>query len=418
MRSSTGRWVSGDDFFNRDGELSILESRIRDGNHIVMTGQRRMGKTSILQELGRRLEEKGWIFLFADVEGAISEEDVVTKIAEAVHRYQPLPRRAWNIVGRRSAELWRRVKQIRARDFAVEFRSVLDAGNWRHHGHQLVRRCASFDKPVVVAVDEVPIFLSRLLREEDGAARVDVFLSWLRAAFQQQAGTSAVLVVSGSIGLAPLVQRLGISDRINHLDPFRLGPWDRETSVGCFEELAASGGFAVDEGVAEAVYDCLGIGIPQHVQSFFARLRDYALRHDRECITMEDVDAVYRTELLGPSGQNDLAHYEARLRDGVGDETRYGIAMEILAEAAVQGVFTPEARHHLETRYSKLPSNAPRQVIETLDVLVHDGYLESDTEGYRFASNLLRDWWRARFRDHYTPLTVASRTTSGEIDPK
>ena len=292
MRSSTGRWVSGDDFFNRDGELSILESRIRDGNHIVMTGQRRMGKTSILQELGRRLEEKGWIFLFADVEGAISEEDVVTKIAEAVHRYQPLPRRAWNIVGRRSAELWRRVKQVSA------------------------------------------------------------------------------------------------------------------------------GGFVVDEGVAEAVYDRLGIGIPQHVQSFFARLRDYALRHDRECITMEDVDAVYRTELLGPSGQNDLAHYEARLRDGVGDETRYGIAMEILAEAAVQGVFTPEARHHLETRYSKLPSNAPRQVIETLDVLVHDGYLESDTEGYRFASNLLRDWWRARFRDHYTPLTVASRTTSGEIDPK
>lgn len=417
MRSSTGRWVSGDDFFNRDGELRILESRIQDGNHIVMTGQRRMGKTSILQELGRRLEEKGWIFLFADVEGATSEEDVVTKLAEVLHQYQPLPRRAWNIVGRRSAEFWRRLKQVSARDFAVEFRSVLDAGNWRDHGHLLVRRCASFDKPVVVAVDEVPIFLSRLLQQENGAARVDVFLSWLRAAFQRQTGTSAVLVVSGSIGLAPLVQRLGISDRINHLDPFRLGPWDRETSVACFEELATSGGFAVDEGVAEAVYDRLGIGIPQHVQSFFARLRDYALRHDQECITLEDVDAVYRTELLGPSGQNDLAHYEARLRDAVGDETRYAIAMEILAEAAVQGVITSDARHHLDTRHSKLLSDAPRQVLETLDVLVYDGYLESDTEGYHFTSNLLRDWWKARFRDHYAPLTAASRATSGEIDP-
>lgn len=418
MRSSTGRWVSGDDFFNRDDELSILESRIRDGNHIVMTGQRRMGKTSIVRELKRRLEEDGWIFLPTDVEGAISEEDVVTKIAEAVHRHQPLPRRAWNILGRRSAEVWRRVTKIGARDFAVEFRAVLDAGNWRHHGHHLIRRCASFDKPVVVAVDELPIFLSRLLREEDGAARADVFLSWLRAAFQQQAGTSPVLVVSGSIGLAPLVQRLGISDRINYLDPFRLGPWDRDTSVGCFDALAGSAGFDVDEGVAEAVYDRLGIGIPQHVQSFFARLRDYALRHDRQRITMEDVDTVYRTELLGPSGQNDLAHYEARLRDGVGDETRYGIAMEILAEAAVQGVFTPDARQHLETRYSKLPSSAPRQVMETLDVLVHDGYLESDAEGYRFASNLLRDWWNARFRDHYVPLTAAPRATSKETDPK
>ena len=28
MKSATGRWVSGDDFFNRESELSILEHRI------------------------------------------------------------------------------------------------------------------------------------------------------------------------------------------------------------------------------------------------------------------------------------------------------------------------------------------------------------------------------------------------------
>ena len=68
MKSSTGRWVSGDDFFDRKGELELLETRVRDGNHMVMTGQRRMGKTSILRELGRRLELRSWVFLFADVE--------------------------------------------------------------------------------------------------------------------------------------------------------------------------------------------------------------------------------------------------------------------------------------------------------------------------------------------------------------
>ncbi len=39
MKSSTGRWVSGDDFFDRKGELPVLESRVRDGNHLVVTGQ-------------------------------------------------------------------------------------------------------------------------------------------------------------------------------------------------------------------------------------------------------------------------------------------------------------------------------------------------------------------------------------------
>ena len=46
MKSSTGRWVSGDDFFDRERELALLESRVRDGNHMAMTGQRRMGKTN------------------------------------------------------------------------------------------------------------------------------------------------------------------------------------------------------------------------------------------------------------------------------------------------------------------------------------------------------------------------------------
>ena len=56
MNSSTGRWVSGDDFFNRDRELKILETLVRDRNHVLLTGQRRMGKTSIVREIGRRLE--------------------------------------------------------------------------------------------------------------------------------------------------------------------------------------------------------------------------------------------------------------------------------------------------------------------------------------------------------------------------
>ena len=54
MRPTAGRWVSGDDFFDREPELRVLESHVRNRNHILLTGQRRMGKTSIARELGRR----------------------------------------------------------------------------------------------------------------------------------------------------------------------------------------------------------------------------------------------------------------------------------------------------------------------------------------------------------------------------
>ena len=93
---------------------------------------------------------------------------------------------------------------------------------------------------------------------------------------------SLVLIVSGSIGLEPLVKRLGIPDRINHFYPFRLGPWDRDTSVACFNRLAENYELQTEGGVAEAVYDTLGLGIPHHVQSFFARLRDHVIMQSRD----------------------------------------------------------------------------------------------------------------------------------------
>lgn len=400
MKSSTGRWVSGEDFFDRENELKLLESLVCDGNHVLLTGQRRMGKTSVARELGRRLQDKGWVFLFTDVEGATCPEDVVARIAEAVHPIRSIssafaaPMRRW---------FTENVEEISALDFRVKVRAGLNPGTWQHHGKQLFDDCAAHDHPVLLVIDELPIFLKRILSEDDGHRRADEFLGWLRYVRQSLESRSPVFLVSGSIGLAPLVTRLGIPDRINDLHDFRLKPWDRKASVECFELLAASNGLPIDDDVAGAVYEALGIGIPHHVQSFFAHLRNFTIMQGRDRVTAEDVDQVYRTELLGPSGQNDLVHYETRLKDGMDDEC-YGMAMEILAEAATREVFTPDARRCLERLYSHVVTDAPGRVTEALDVLEHDGYLEARIDGHRIPFRLLKDWWAARFREHHTPL--------------
>ena len=404
MRSSTGRWVSGDDFFDREQELRVLESRVRDCNHVLLSGQRRMGKTSVLRELGRRLEDQGWDFLFIDIEGATCPEDVIADLAEAAHPIRPISSRFVTTMGRWVKENVEEVGAgISAQDFRVKIRAGLNAGTWRRHGEQLIRECSTHDKPILLVIDELPIFLKRLLREDGGEGRVEEFLSWLRGTFQKLEGDSSVLIVSGSIGLTPLVHRLGIPDRINHLDPFSLRPWSLETSVECFERLAESHGLPIDDGVANAVYEALGIGIPYHVQCFFARLQESAMMKKRDRVTKADVAEVY-CELLGPSGQNDLAHYATRLEEGLDDEISYSIAMKILIEAATQGVFTANARRSLEGLYSAVIDDSSRRITETLDVLVHDGYLEAGGDGHRFPSRLLKDWWSARFREHHTPL--------------
>jgi hypothetical protein len=155
--------------------------------------------------------------------------------------------------------------------------------------------------------------------------------------------------------------------------------------------------------VADAVHEALGIGIPHYVQSFFARLQELARMQSRDYATSEDVAEV-RHGFLEASGDNDLVHYRTRLEEGLGDEESCTIAIEILAEAATEGTFTPEAARSLARLYATMGDDVPDRITEVLEVLVHDGYLETAGNGHRFPFRLLRDWWSARHCDHHVPI--------------
>ncbi len=136
MRSSTGRWVIGDDFFDREDELEVLEARVRGRNHVLLSGQRRMGKTSVLRELGRRLESDGWIVLFVDVGGSASPEDAIADMAEATYPHRRLASRFADGMKRWFTD---RVEEVGASRFRLKVRAGLDAGSWRRYGQRLLR---------------------------------------------------------------------------------------------------------------------------------------------------------------------------------------------------------------------------------------------------------------------------------------
>ena len=135
MRSSTGRWVSGDDFYGREAELALLAERLRAGNHVLLTGQRRMGKTSIVRELGRRLEEDGWFSFFVDIEEAADPPDVVALVAQKVHGVRPLASRFAATMRRWVSS----VDEVSAYDFRLKVR----AGLSNSIGAVTVRSCST-----------------------------------------------------------------------------------------------------------------------------------------------------------------------------------------------------------------------------------------------------------------------------------
>jgi len=69
MKMGGSNWVDRENFFNREAEPNGLMERVREGTHTLLSAQRRMGKTSLIRELQRRLADSGdFEVAFVDLE--------------------------------------------------------------------------------------------------------------------------------------------------------------------------------------------------------------------------------------------------------------------------------------------------------------------------------------------------------------
>ncbi len=423
LTKAGANWVEGPErFFDREAELETLAERAREGIHTLLTAQRRMGKTSLVRESLRRLAEEGaFETVFADLEDASGAADAIAEIAVRSRSAQG----AWRRIAGAFANLLQgvgdRIEEVGLPDLRVKLRAGIDAGNWRQRGDAVFAALAGNARPAVLALDELPILIDRMLKQggegpsPEGGRAADAFLGWLRKNGQEHRGR-VVLVLSGSVGLEPVLEQAGLSAQANIYAPLDLEPWDEKTAMDCLGELAAKYGLDLPGDVRRAMCGRLRRQVPHHVQQYFDHLHARLRRADRREARMEDAERVYEDDMLSVRGQADMAHYESRLLAVLGREG-YRTALALLTEAAVSGGALSDgavARYRAELDASADAGDAgtpPAPIGHVLHILQHDGYLERREGGYRFVSGLLEDWWRARHGHGFPP--IGSRTRRG-----
>jgi hypothetical protein len=256
------------------------------------------------------------------------------------------------------------------------------------------------DRPVVICLDELPIMVSRLLKTSEQDA--EIFLSWLRLVmgmYQERLG----FIICGSIGLEPILKRHGLSHTIAHLQTFHLDGWERTTARKCLDLLATTSGLKWQDDVPEKMLDYLGAYIPHHVQMFFGLLYAALSKQEKTKPCVEDVDVVYKNSMLSARGHAELADYEERLLRVLPKET-IPLALDILTEAAMTGLLKTEPSRLIAERFELPEMN--KALREVMDLLEHDGYIlwNEDSNGWKFSSRLVRDWWKRRFSQSYQPV--------------
>jgi len=403
LKQAHGNWVAGERFWNREEDIALFSERIREGAHVLLVAQRRMGKTSLMKEVARRLTGE-FECVFVDLQKATTPQDAVAELSLALQPHKSLWQRSRELF----ANVLDKVEKVEMDDLAVTLRSGLTAGNWASKGDRLFAILAASEKPVLLLLDEVPILVNRIIKGGDYVITPDrrqtagEFMSWLRKNSLEHQGKVRI-VISGSIGFEPVLRQAGLSATINNFSPFDLKPWSTEVAEECLRALANEYQITFEGGAESAMVERLECCIPHHVQMFFGHAWTHCMRKRSTVFGAHEVEQVYQTEMLGTRGHAELTHYEERLKLVLGAE-KLALALDMVTEAAVSDALTVQAIKRLEQDYTFEDEATVEVAKEVLWILEHDGYLTQTAGEYRFVSPLLRDWWKSRHELFFTPV--------------
>jgi hypothetical protein len=407
LKQAHGNWVAGDRFWDREKDIELLTRNLNEGAHILLVAQRRMGKTSLMKEINRRLNNN-YITLFVDLQKCVSAEDVIIEICKVMKPHQSLWTKTKDLFSNVLNKLSESIEELNLGEVGIKLRAGLNSGNWSERGDAVFSILSESEKPVLLLMDEVPLLVNRILKDDDfrvtpkRKTNADEFMSWLRKNSLEHQGTVRI-VLSGSIGFEPILRQAGLSATINNFQPFDLKPWDDDTAIGALRALANEYGICFQQGAEAVMVRRLGCCIPHHVQMFFTHVYDRCIRRDRMDFFPDEVNDIYENEMLGIRGHAELTHYEDRLKIVLGPDI-FPLALEMLSEAAVVGCLGKEALSALQKGYQFEGTIAQKAEEEILRVLEHDGYLKAGKDGYRFISRLLQDWWKKRYGIFYIPV--------------
>jgi uncharacterized protein len=398
LKREVGNWVSGERFWGREADIASFTRFLDEGAHLLLVAPRRMGKTSLMREVARLVEHR-FTCLFLDLERGSTAADAIVELSLAARPHAGLAKR----IGEVFRSIGSVFDEIQIDDLRVKLHDAL-AGDWQAKGDRILNVLAEQERGTVIFIDELPILVNRLLRSEGsritpaGKVAADQFVSWIRAAAQRHQGRIR-FVISGSIGLAPVLRQAGLSATMNSFTPFDLAPWDWEAAKGCLLALASNYELDLPTAAVSRILARLGCCIPHHVQMFFSHVYEDARHRGSLVCSTTDIDRVYGERMLSARGHAELDHLVERLRM-IFDDEQAELAIALLSETAAVGELTPSA--------ARLLVADPKTLRELLGTLEHDGYLRREDDGYRFVSGLFGDWWRERFGFGHVPTKQRS----------
>ncbi len=388
LSNKTGPPVEGEDFFGREKELEFAWKQILNGNSILLSAPRRVGKTSFAKKLLEEAKANGWKTLEINLEEISTEIDFVKLFVERLREQN-----WWETKKHKAAEsISNLLSKIKPSITSGDATLSLDWTNEKVNVYEELKGLLDHNEKTLIMVDELTILLSGFINKDpkNGKLITEEFLNWLRS-FRQKSQTKIRWVFCSSVGIEYFANQNGLSNTINDIDSFPLDAYTAETAFQMFEKLSESCQIQLDKETIEHAVQKLGWHLPYFIQILFSKINQLIEIHAKPG-NKETVDEAY-SQLLH---EKHLNTWDERLKEyGHHDEKAARIILTALSQTPL-GVKRDTLILHLQKSFSEM-DQVDVYLSRLLYMLNIEGYLIEKNKYYSFRSPLLRDFWFNRF---------------------
>lgn len=404
ISNKTGSPVSGDDFFDREWEFEQLIKSVQAQEQILISAPRRVGKSSLMKKVLNWSRSEGYVAVDADAQKCVDESQFLEVLLSALRDAGVKP--GWLKDAQSGINAFRTwltgIKVKVPGGLGLEF-GESGPPEWQTVTKlfdQLFAKLGEEGEGVLIGLDELPIFLARLIRsdERQGVNRVDLVLHWLR--YIRQKHDRIVWIICGSVGLDTFAEQHNLVGAINDLRLHRLGAFSDGNACEFLKLMGESPNNPMDlsDEVIRHIIDKVGWPLPYFLQLVFHAVGEVPPdSRSPGYPTVEDVDRAC-DDLYGAHYSKYFAHWVTRLRDQLSAPD--ADAAEFILNTVSRKQRGLSRNKLLQVLIARQPNadleRLEKQLSFLLDVLERDGYFLRSNSMYAFRSFILREFWKRR----------------------
>ena len=390
MRNIVGQAVSGNDFLERPLVVSKIRRAIRNGNWVYLSAPRRVGKTSIMNFLQDN-PEPNQQYVYAITQSIDSVDGFYKELAKQVID-SPAFRTMSKVTDTLKKVAGGLLQRINVK-VSVPFLDVsLDKGepvNFQTDFEKLLEEIDLDSGRLVIMVDEFTETLDNILIKH-GKQEARRFLQTFRELTHNRKLTNKVqFLLTGSIGLQPLVKKLEASDLINQLQYIDVPPLTEDEACLLFQRLTEPEGIQIDDATVRFVLRKIDWLMPFHVQLLVQEVID-VVESSGNPIDQLKAEKAFQ-QVFHQRNKIYFEQYYDRLKKRLEPGAEYKFVHEVLNRAADESALEKAVVHDLAVKHG-IADNYKA----TVESLEYDGYLRQtdDDKAYQFNSSILKIWWK------------------------